>query len=67
MSEKVNKFASIIAIKAVICSFFTKLSNISGGGGHSKPKTSNFSLLSRLRTLNFGFKSFPHEEFFLMA
>ena len=33
MSEKVNKFASITAIKAVVYSFFVEISKLSGGGG----------------------------------
>jgi hypothetical protein len=31
MSEKVTKYASITAVKAVVCSFFIKLSKLSGG------------------------------------
>jgi hypothetical protein len=38
MSEKVTKYASITAVKAVVCSFFIKLSKLSGGGGNSKLK-----------------------------
>lgn len=33
MSKKVTKYAMITAIKAVVCSFFAKLSSMSGGGG----------------------------------
>lgn len=33
MSEKATKYTAITAAKAVICSFFAKLSPLSGGGG----------------------------------
>ena len=38
MSEKVNKFASITAIKAVVYSFFVEISKLSGGGGALRAK-----------------------------
>ena len=67
MREKSHKNASVTAVKTAVRSFFAEISQLSGGGGHSLRKSCEISLLPRRRTVYFGYKSFPHEEFFLMA